>query len=334
MIYMHFMPQEVTGGPLTTGLAKLAFLLEGKSAALFCVLAGMAWSIQASRAAGSGRFTIYVARRALSLALAGLLFAVYLWPTSILIPLALMMVLSLMLRRCGRRVPLFLAVALIAATPLFQAEFGHYANIDWNEDGSHVGLSDVGWATLRYFFVDGDYPVFPWLAYPLFGMAMTTMEWTSRRARSWFWRLAAIGLILQCYVGWLQSYTDELGGLAIYLTGTWVPASAPFMLVSGTWATAVIVGLTWWHESGGLPKALAPVTLLGRASLTHYLLHICLVFAPLRIFFPDEDWSAGVGAAAFLGYLSVALPLTLLWFRRFQRGPFEGLWAVVSGKAG
>ena len=88
MIYMHLVPTEgaITGaGRVWTGMARR---LEGKSAALFCVLAGMTWEIQARRAGSSPGFPRYVARRALGLAAAGALFHAMVWPTEILLPLA------------------------------------------------------------------------------------------------------------------------------------------------------------------------------------------------------------------------------------------------------
>jgi uncharacterized membrane protein YeiB len=73
------------------------------------------------------------------------------------------------------------------------------------------------------------------------------------------------------------------------------------------------------------------LALLGRASLTHYLAHVCLFYLPLRATLGDEEWSAAVGVSAWIGYLVVAVPMTVLWFRRFKRGPVEALWASASG---
>ena len=48
--------------------------------------------------------------------------------------------------------------------------------------------------------------------------------------------------------------------------------------------------------------------------------------AGLRLLYPNEDWPARIGLFAFFGYCTLALPLTVLWFRRFPRGPLESLW--------
>ena len=67
--------------------------------------------------------------------------------------------------------------------------------------------------------------------------------------------------------------------------------------------------------------------------MTHYLLHICLVFTLLRRFYPDEDWPVSTGLLAFSAYVMAALPATSWWFSHFARGPVEALLALASGKS-
>jgi uncharacterized membrane protein YeiB len=334
MIYMHLVPTE--GGVSYAGLAWTAAgrLIEGKSAALFCLLAGMAWQIQAERSHGSPHYRRYVLRRALALALAGAVFHAFVWPTEILLPLALMMVLALVLRRAGTRVTAAAVLLLVAAAPLIPALLGGQIAADWGPDGTPLADSAPGWATARYFLLDGSYPLVPWLAFPLTGMLMLTGGLPgAERARQWFWIALLILAPLQIWVRWAGAHEDGLGALAPYVAGTWVPTSVPFMLVAGAAATAVISGLAWLHRARGLPSALLPLAMFGRASLTHYVLHICLVIVPLRMTWPEEDWPIRVGALAFAAYLAVALPVTWLWFRRRSHGPLEGAWATASGRA-
>jgi uncharacterized membrane protein YeiB len=134
-------------------------------------------------------------------------------------------------------------------------------------------------------------------------------------------------------VRWAGAHEEALGNLAPFLLGSWVPTSVPFVLVAGGAAAAVVSGLAWLHRTRGLPAAVLPLAMFGRASLTHYVLHICLVIVPLRMVWPEEDWPIRVGALAFALYVALALPLTVLWFRRRSHGPLEGAWAAASGRA-
>jgi hypothetical protein len=74
--------------------------------------------------------------------------------------------------------------------------------------------------------------------------------------------------------------------------------------------------------------------LLGRASLSHYVLHIAIAYSVLRFSYPNEDWVPRTGLWALLAYLGVAVPLTVFWFRHHTHGPFEALLARSSRRPG
>ena len=148
-----------------------------------------------------------------------------------------------------------------------------------------------------------------------------------------------LGMLVVAYDGLSPAPARRAFGAALSLAvlgqflgpATWVPTTLPFLLRIASSGTATIAGLLWWDATRGLPRFTLPLAALGRASLTHYMLHIVAVFAPLRLLYPDEDWPVRVGLCVFFGYLTLAFPLTMLWFRRFSRGPLESLWAWLSG---
>jgi uncharacterized protein len=289
MIYMHFVG------------SKLATILEGRAAALFCLLAGITWAL-------SGNLR---ARRALVLAAFGVVFHRLVWPTEVLVPLALMMLVCQGLWRWGPRALVAALALVLVATPLTQTHFSSLIVSDWLDDGSHLADHSLGWPTLRALVLDGNYPLLPWLALPLMGMlAVAGAGLTTRRTPLWFWGALPLAVLAQ-FLG----------------PATWVPTTLPFLLRIGSTAAAVVAGLLWWDAARGLPRFTLPLAALGRLSLTHYVGHIVLVFAPLRLLYPDEDWPLRVGIAAFLGYVILAVPLSVLWLRRFPRGPLETLWA-------
>jgi hypothetical protein len=83
-----------------------------------------------------------------------------------------------------------------------------------------------------------------------------------------------------------------------------------------------------------MPRVVQPLVLVGRASLTHYVLHIGVAYSVLRLFYPDEDWVPRAGLWAILAYLGIGVPLTVIWFRHHTQGPLEMLWARVSRRPG
>ena len=294
MIFLHFVG------------SKLANLLEGRAAALFFLLAGATWALQAQRATDPARLV----RRALTLALFGMLFHRLVWPTEVLVPLALMLLACLGLWKLGTRALWAALVLVLLATPLAQAHFARSIQTDWLDDGSHLADHTLGWPTLRALVLDGNYPLLPWLVLPLLGMlTVAGAGWTAKCSRLCF-----------CVALPIAALAQLLG------PATWVPTTLPFLLRIGSTAIATVAGLLWWDSTRGLPRWTQPLAALGRASLTHYVLHIVIVFTPLRLLYPGEDWPVRVGVGAFFGYITLALPLTTLWFRHFPRGPLEALW--------
>ncbi len=338
MIFMHFVSAETGQTGIAAIASGLASFLEGKAAALFCILAGMTWELQAQHAKyrTSSRSSWYVLRRALALAVVGVAFHILIWPTEILIPFALMMLISSIVRRYGIHALLQAVSLCLALIPVVLVYFSAYTQTDWNADGSHLTDSELGWATLRYLILDGHYPLVPWLAFPLLGMVlMAKYRDGTRPIKVWFAPSLTITLLAHAYVYWSQSNEETLGTLGPFLTSTWLPTSLPFVLTTGSCAIAIISGIAWLYEAIQPKNSMAPVrwlSLVGRSSLTHYLLHLCLVYAPLKALLGHEEWSVTIGLWAFAGYIIIAVPLTVLWFRRFHRGPAEAAWGILSGQ--
>jgi len=333
MVWSHFVPSEgatTLPGELATLAARQC---EDKSAALFCLLAGMAWALQGNRTTPSPRQWLYVARRALAMLTLGGLLGYCLWPTEILMPLALMFVATMALRRLGTMACLCAALLVVAAVPPVMVWFGHFGEQDWLDDGSPRMWTSFGAVTLRYFVFDGNYPLLPWLCFPLVGSAWVASGATPSRCGRWLVFTLPLALAMQAWSAWATDHADRLGDLAVHLQTTWGPmTTVPFAAQNLAWSAAIVAALVWWQARRGLSRAYEPLVLVGRASLTHYVLHLVVVFAPLRLWYPDKDWdwSIGVGVILTLGYVAITVPLTVLWFRFHRRGPLEAVLSWLS----
>jgi uncharacterized membrane protein YeiB len=246
-----------------------------------------------------------------------------------------MLPLVVLLHRAGTRAQVAAAAALLPMTPLLRWQFGDFAETDWLEDGSHLAATTFGWVTLRYYLFDGNYPLVPWLLFPLLGaLLLRTEALAMPRARRLLLLALPLAIAMQVYAGWAEANADALGGLSPHLLSEWTPTTIPFVLLGLCWSITAIAGFAWLASADTLPRLLLPLQWLGRASLTHYLLHLGTVVAALKLQYPDEDWPIGIGLAAFAIYVAAAVPLSWLWFRRFHRGPCEALWALASGRRG
>jgi hypothetical protein len=110
----------------------------------------------------------------------------------------------------------------------------------------------------------------------------------------------------------------------------WTPTSAVFLLTAGGGALVIVSALRWRWGTAAMPRVVQPLVLFGRASLSHYVLHIAVAYSLLRIWYPDEDWMPGTGLPVLLAYLAIGIPLTVFWFRHHTHGPLEALLARSS----
>lgn len=330
MIGVHLVGTDGGTTAFERGLTGALAAIEPTVAALFCVVAGISWTIQAERVGVTPRFRRYLLGRALALGVFGVLFHVLFWTSEILVPFAMMMALSVVVLGRGPRVAATAALLLVAATPVVTRLLGTYAATDWLANGLHLADREFGWVTLRYLLFDGNYPLVSWMAFPLAGMVF----WQTARQRSRLrgWCLVSLGAAVLGNAIAARAAPNVAGidGAERYLAGGWTPSSALFLLTTGSASLAIVGALLWQRGIAPMPSGMRPLVLFGRASLSHYVLHIAVAYSALRLFYPDENWPVLVGFLVMLAYLAVGVPLTLVWFRTHTHGPLETLWARTS----
>jgi uncharacterized membrane protein YeiB len=333
MLGSHLVGTEGGATAFERGVTSMLAAIEPTAGALFCVLAGISWSIQADRVGVTPAFRRYLAGRALALGVFGVLFHVLFWKTEILVPFAMMMALSLVVLGARARRTAVVLFLFLAVTPVVERFVAPYAATDWLADGVHVADGTVGWVTLRYLFLDGNYPLVSWMAFPLMGI----LFWQNARdrTRTTIWCLASLGVAIVAYA--IAAYAAPAGGAAVvraWIYRGWTPTTATFLLTAGAGALVVISALLTRWGTARLPGVLQPLVLLGRASLSHYVLHIAIAYSALRFRYPGEDWLPRTGLWALVAYLVIAVPLTVFWFRHHTHGPFEALLARSSRRPG
>ncbi len=338
MMYVHLVP-AADGGPLWQRLVGgVVWLLEAKSAALFCTTVGFSIALLTARAGGSRRLDFYLLRRALALFVLGYALAATYWTTEVLRPLACMTLLAGMAARLRPRYSIVAILALLAATPVLTQYFANFYVGDWTEDGVHTGALRFDMSGLRYLFFDGNYPLIPWLAFPLLGVLLASVGFSgARAARRAFFGFSSVAVLLQIYAALSEDRAESFGSLAPHLLLNWgangSPTSIPLMISAGSTAGAILTALVWWQFEGPRPKSPSGFfRAFGRATLTHYLLHLAIAYALLYQCFGDHDWPMGAGLLAFVLYIAFMTPLTQRWFKTRQQGPLEALLARVAGR--
>ena len=335
MFLTHYVPTHTDGTILGSIFAYLTTLAYGKASALFCILAGISWSFMAQRHQSNPRLSLYYFRRSIGLVLMGGVMRFVLWPSEILTSFALYMWLMWFFLFSKKRTLCYgLVLCTLAVIPL-NLYFAHYVSTDWASDGSYLKAWSFGSETLRYYFFNGDYPVFPFLSFIFTGVMIGRINWYTIGYAS---RVCMIGgtLFLLCFIYqiWIEQNPTILISYRAHFLNTWIPTTVLFFL-SGTSVALFLLGGIFWLELSHIPFnyfLYRFVCSLGRLSLTHYLLHITLTYPILNLYWPDWDWSARVGAWVFIGYLCICFIFYRLGFGTKKRGPAEWCIRALSGR--
>ena len=315
-------------------------LFDGRAAALFVVLAGIGASLASNRARSSGELTqrrtakIKLAKRALFLFVLGWLFFP-IWPADILhFYGAYLAIGALLLFVSGRTLWILISAAMIISLT-FLVSFDPLAN--WNlETLAYTGLGTPE-GFLRNLFLDGFHPVFPWIAFYLFGMwlgrtDLNNLAWRKRLA-SW----SGLLVLLSEGFAWLSlgPRGSDHSQLAIdsprFLLSTDPLPPFPLYIVAGS-ATAVLVILaSIWLGEKLSARIAQPLVSTGQLAMTIYVLHVVMGMGILDAFGLLNNQSLSWAVITSSAFSVLAIAFSYLWRKRFARGPLEALMHRIIG---
>lgn len=338
MTVVHFNLVMTAGGTPRKWSAVMMFLLDGRPAAVFVMLAGMGVSLLSAGAdrAGTPAMTdAMLRRRGLLLLLLGFL-NLMIWEGDILRVYGVSLLLvPWLIRRSGRTL---LTVAGVVAA-LFCVLFSlldYSRNWDWSAMKYH-GLWTVPGAVRNLFF-DGFRSVFPWSGLLIFGLWLGRLDWSrSKVARTAVWggmgTVAATALASSLLVGWTEQHPqpglDRESAVALFGLLS-MPPLPLFLFDAGGCALAVtgacILAAERWRQS--LPvRALAAT---GRMAFTWYIGHIVLGLGGIVALGWTES-TPGQALAAAGAFFLAAMMVSLWWTGRFAHGPLEFLLRATGG---
>ncbi|MBX6312245.1 MAG: DUF1624 domain-containing protein, partial [Isosphaeraceae bacterium] len=301
-----------------------AFRLYGSFAApIFVTLAGMmvayATHRDRSRAASGRRHNLryYLGRAAVILLAAvivdvGLGRFLPLMTWDVLYTIGLALPAAYLLAGAPRWARWAVPLAIFAATPLVQAYWGYDLEISHPAlDTPPVELPTLLPAAAHRFFIDGWFPMFPWLGFALLGVALETLR---DPARGGFWldvRPGAIVLTLGMAVWWI--YPGAMATRAGYSELFYPPT--PGFLLTATGVLLVLLPLFERLSDSPIARLLQP---LGRCSLLIYMVHLALIDRLLRPVARELDLGAFLVVYAGL--------LLVLWSLALGIGALKRAW--------
>lgn len=304
--------------------------VQGRSASTFVVLAGIGLTLSKQRyqrrASSSLDLESHITRRAVVLMAVGLMFSVF-WTLDILHFYAVYLILSLFFLSASVQRLLLGGAIFVLGSWFAPIQLGLSA--DFTPDGiASIGEYYVPIATLLHLLCVGPHPVFPWMAFVLFGI------WFGRepiQARRQDWRVWFVGGLF-----WLGG--EALSKLALsrvrgpqrdewsnILDTSPFPGFGFFALSNIGTATLIILlcsVLADWLEGKGW---LNLFSYMGQTMLSLYILHAVLIEVGLA-YTAKSAWSADQRLLIVYGFIVITSALSAyLWRKRFDYGPLEML---------
>lgn len=340
MVIVNF---KITMGAEASGpgwLRTFAALFDGRAAATFVVLAGIGASLGSRRARTGGdgadrrAAQITLAKRALFLfALGWAFFPV--WPADILHFYGVYLGIGAVVLFAPSRRLLTLAGVVTGVALVFIVSFDPFQN--WNlDDYSYEGITTPS-GFVRNLLFDGFHPVFPWVAFYLFGMWLGR---TDLRDAAWRRTLAlgaAVVVVVTEAAAWVVlgpkgSSLDDLD------EESWrwlfsvepIPPLPLYLIAGGGTAVLVIVGSIWLGQRLS-DRISEPLVSTGQLALTLYLAHVFVGMGVLEAMGRLEEQSLEWAVGSSLVFSVAAIAFSWGWRRRFDRGPLEWVLRRLAG---
>src|SRR5688572_21996145 len=305
----------------------LADRLEGKAGALFVLLAGIGISLATHRHAvayddmGAQRRAL-LERAAILLGVGSLL--MHVWEWDILHFHGIYLLLAIFLLRARTPTLWLCALGSIWIAVLLDHE------LDWN---AHPSLASASGLLLHVFY-NGHYPVFPWIAFVLVGMAVGRLDLSDPRVLARTLAIALAVAFASEVVDTLARWDERTGALGLgplaSALNTWPRGPRPLFVVSGSaYAIALVcICILVTRGRSGRPWVTALVA-TGQLAFTLYVAHAVAILVPIQHGLVRDQPIELPFAIALLFY-ALAIAFALWWRRRFTQGPIEGLMRQVT----
>lgn len=302
--------------------------LEGRSAALFVMLAGVGVSLRSRRARAEGGQALAeerqaLLRRALALFLIGLLNH-HLWPWDILHVYGLFLTLAAGLIAASGRT--LFAVGML----VYLGAIG--LRLAW-PDGPDLRFWSAAGLPQRMLF-SGNYPAFPWFCFLLVGIGLGRLDLRNTGLRRRLLAMSGVLFVL-AEVGSrvAQAAAADQPAWMVGWLSTWPRPPGPFYVLAGVAAAVwVIAACVEWSEARRSPRAILALTATGQLALTLYFAHEIAILVPLK-----HGWLRGqpteVVGAWSLACCAMGVAVSLWWRRRNRQGPLELILRQISSRS-
>ncbi len=333
MIIVNF-KLEVLAYSGTKSLIFITDQLEGKSAALFVVLAGIGIALMAKSGDKIKTTKATLQKRGVFLSVIGFLNC-FIYNGDILHIYGVFLLVASLFIGTNPQWKIFLAIFFaIVYVPIFTS-FNYDTAWDWKTFEYADFFTVKGY--LRNLFFNGFFPVIPWLTFIFLGLWLGTQELAKKQFQNF---LITTGLILmvlaeltsRASIYYISFVDEEVQAQLADLLGTDPIPPLPLYLLMGAGFSLFSIGLAFKLEAiEKIKSILTPLILTGRQTLTLYVAHIFLVIIPLQYIEAFDHKRIEISLLISLFFLILATIYCHFWSKKFKHGPVEMIMRSVTG---
>jgi len=295
-------------------------VLAGRAAAIFLVLFGMGMRLQMERSQSLQRKRVMVTliKRYSVLIIGGLVFAI-IWEADILHYIGLygLIIVGVALMRrhwliCG-------TLSILVVAEILRVIFDY--SVGWQAGNIGLFYADM-WSVPGYFrqmFFNGFHPVFPWLAFVTFGLALggDVLQQVKMQKRMIYCGLAGT-LLCSCFV-------------AMGIPSRFFPPDTLFILLGFSVAVWVIGFSLFITSTGLLSSVIRSIANMGRLALSHYVGHVIVGIVPVMLIKEERmNMSFELSFLIALSYIVLTIGLGTYWLRNHKQGPLEWMLRKIT----
>lgn len=306
--------------------------LDGRAAALFMVLAGVGAGLLSRPAWRDSGPAAPVRRRLMGRALVLLVLGaamVVVWQAEILHVYAVLLALAALLVAASTRTLLALAAGAALAFPAIDVVRDYRVPTGFRTFDVANLQAYVRPGAIERLLFDGHYPLAPWAAFFLAGMALARAPLTPRTGTRLLVAGAAVALAAEAASAGLTRVVTGESLLRGVDRGP-VPPTLLFVAAALGTALAVIGACLLVCAAAPRSRAVRWAAAGGRCALTLYVAHLLIGIGVPRLA-GAGDWSVGATLAYALAVSAVGITAAHLWLRRRRQGPLEAVLRTADG---
>lgn len=322
-------------------LMSFAGLFEGRASALFVMLAGVGVTFLTDNARASSdralalKTRLSLIKRGLLLIAVGLVYTP-IWQADILHFYGFYFLIAATIFRVTDKALLVISAIIMLTFPLLMLFVNYEQNWNWS-----TLMYENFWSLdglIRRILFNGFHPVFPWVAFLIFGMWLGRQDLSknSLRKKLLAWSLVTL-LVTECGFYLIRVTIGEGSALEMtpeevtFLFSTSIIPPLPQYLISaGSSAVVVLVFCLYFSERFPESNINQWLYKTGQLSLTLYVAHVLVGMGILESIGRLENQTINFSLFSALIFCVCGVVFGVVWLKFFKTGPLEWIFRKVA----